>query len=122
MHQGTNYISDLVQIFKDANDATKELDTDLIAWQKEKTKWAVISSQMRDIQHYGIMNFLVERQVPGLDEDIMFICKESIEWHNQIIEQGHNESVSLQGELTTLRTMMQKDFPCVNIQFLKEDD
>lgn len=41
------------------------------------------------------MNFIAERQVPGLDEDIMFICKESIEWRNQIIEQGHSESISL---------------------------
>lgn len=41
VHQGTNYISDLVQIFKDANEVTKNLDVDLISWQKEKRKWAV---------------------------------------------------------------------------------
>lgn len=49
VHQGTNYISDLVQIFKDANDVTKELDADLITWKNEKTKWEVISRQMSDI-------------------------------------------------------------------------
>lgn len=78
VHQGTNYILDLVEIFKDANDVTKELDADLISWQNEKTKWAVISRKMRDIQRYELMIFLAKRQVPGLDEDIMFICKESI--------------------------------------------
>lgn len=119
--QGTNYISDLVQIFKDANEVTKELDVELISWHKEKTKWAVISKQMCDIQRYGLMNFLAERQVPGLNEDIMFICKESIEWHNQIIEQGHSKYASLRGELTTLRTTMQKDLRYVDVQLLKED-
>lgn len=68
------------------------------------------------------MNFLAKRQVPWLNEDIMFICRESIEWHNQIIEQGHSESANLRGELTALRTTMQKDFHCVDVQLLKEDN
>lgn len=82
MCQATNYITDLVQIFKDTNEVTKTLDTNLVSWQKEKSKWTVISKKMRDIQHYGLMNFLAEIQVSGLNEDVMFICKESIEWFN----------------------------------------
>lgn len=82
----------------------------------------MISKHMRDIQCYGLMNFLAERQVPGLNEDIMFICKESIEWHNQIIEQGHSDSASLHGELTALRMTMQKDLRCMDVQLLKEDN
>ncbi|XP_059064237.1 uncharacterized protein LOC131856454 [Cryptomeria japonica] len=46
---------------------------------------------------------------------------ESIEWCNQIIEQGYNESASLCGELTALRATVQKDLNCVDVQLLKED-
>lgn len=76
---------------------------------------------MRDIQRYRLMNFLAENQVSGFNEDVMFICKESIKWCNQIIEQGYNESVSLCGELIALRETMQKDFRCLDVQLLKED-
>lgn len=120
MCQATNYITDLVQISKDANEVTKTLDTNLVSWQKEKSKWTVISKQMRDIQCYGLINFLAENQVSGLNEDVMFICKESIKWCNQIIEQGYNELANLHGELTALRTTMQKDLWCVDVQLLKE--
>lgn len=67
------------------------------------------------------MNFLAEKTVHGLDDIVLFICKENIEWRNSVIEQGHEESIKLLKELKELTNTMQKDMKCIDLQLLKED-
>lgn len=64
------------------------------------------------------MNFLDEKPVHNLDDNVLFICKENIEWRKSIIEQGHEESIKLLKELTNT---MQKYMKWIDLQLLKED-
>lgn len=67
------------------------------------------------------MNFLIEKMVHGLDDNILFVCKENIEWRKSIIQQGHKEFLKLLKELKGLTDTMQKDMKCIDLQLLREN-
>lgn len=46
--QGTSYISDLVKVFENVEFVGKDLETEIIAWEIEKSKWLVVLKKMRD--------------------------------------------------------------------------
>lgn len=111
----------MVKVFENTEFVGKELETEIIAWEKEKSERVVVLKQMRDTQRYGVMNFLAEKPSHGLDDNVLFVCKENIEWRNSIIEQGHEESIKLLKELKELTNTMQKGMKCIDIELLKED-
>lgn len=74
-HEGTSYISNMIKVFVSAKSVGKELETKIITQEKEKIKWVFVLKQMRDTQRYGVMNFLVEKRVHGLDDNVLFVCK-----------------------------------------------
>lgn len=45
--QGTSYISDLVKVFENAESVGKELETEMVVWEKEKSKWLAIEIDER---------------------------------------------------------------------------
>lgn len=59
------------------------------SWKKEESKCMAVVSQMREVQKYGMTKFLAEKVVPDLDDNILYVCKKSIEWRNSLVRQGH---------------------------------
>lgn len=76
---------------------------------------------MREIQKYGVIKFLAEKVVPILDDNVLYVCKKSIEWRNSIVKQGHKESVKLLKELIELTLSMKNDLKCIDVKCLKDD-
>ena len=77
---------------------------------------------MKDVQKFRVARSLKEKAVKDLDDKILYVAKENIEWRNSIIKEGHEESIKLLKELKELTTIMQKDLKCINVQCLKEDE
>lgn len=50
IQQGSDYIVSLVKVYEDAVTMTKELELEVVAWEKERTKWVAVLAQMNDIQ------------------------------------------------------------------------
>lgn len=121
IQQGIEYIVSLIKVYEDVVTMSQELESKVAAWEKEKNKWATVLTQMKDVQRYGIMKFLAEKTVKDLDDKVLYVAKENIEWRNSIIKQGHKESIKLLRELKELINMMQKDLKCIDVQLLKDD-
>lgn len=119
--QGTYYIYNLIKVFGDVVTISREFELEAITWEKEKSKWAAVLMQMNDVQKFGVMEFLVEKPVDDLDDNVMYVSRKNMEWRNPIIKQGHEESIKLLKELKELINTMQKDLKCVDIQLLKVD-
>lgn len=120
IQQGSDYISNLVKVYKDAKTMSKELELEIAAWEKERIKWVAVLAQMNNVQKYGVMKFLAEKLVENLDDNVLYVPKKNMEWRNSIIKQGHEESTKLLKGLTDLIDTMQKDLKCIDIQLMKE--
>lgn len=57
---------------------------------------------MNDVQKYGAMNFIAEKPMENLDDNVLYVSKKNVEWRNSVIEQGHEESTKLLRGLTDL--------------------
>lgn len=121
IQQGAGYIANLIRVYEDAITITQELETEVTTWEKERNKWVVVLVQMKDVQKYGVMKFLTEKAVKDLDDKILYVAKENIEWRNSITKKGHEESIKLLKQLKELIIEMQKDLKCIDVQLLKED-
>lgn len=80
IQQGTEYIANLVRVYEDFVTITQELETEVSVWEKERKKWATVLIQMKNVQKYGVMNFLTEKAVNDLDDKVLYVAKENIEW------------------------------------------
>lgn len=52
----------------------KELEVRIINWKNEEAKWAPKVVQIREVQNYGVMKFLVEKLVASLGDSILYVC------------------------------------------------
>lgn len=75
---GTEYFKNLSKVYENIT-VMRELETEITNWKKEETKWIVVVAQMNDVQTYGIMKFLSEKPVQDLDDNVLYVCKKSIE-------------------------------------------
>lgn len=69
IQQGSDYIVSMVKVYEDVVTVRKELELEVVAWEKERTKWVVVLVQMNDVQKFGVMKFLVEKPVESLDDN-----------------------------------------------------
>lgn len=120
IQQGSEYINNLVKVYKDAEILSKELEPEIVAWEKERVKWVAVLAQMNDVQKYGLVKFLAEKPVENLDDNVLYVLKKNVEWCNSIIGQGHEESTKLLRGLTNLIDTIHKDLKCIDIQLMKE--
>lgn len=121
IQQGSYYIVSLVKVYEDAVIVINELELEVVAWEKERTKWVVVLVQMNDVQKFGVMKFLVEKHVESSDDNVLYVLKKNVEWQNSIIKHGHKESTRLLKGLTDLINIMQKYLKCIDIQLMEED-
>lgn len=47
IQQGSGYIASLVKVYKDAVTVSKELELEVVAWEKERTKWVAVRANER---------------------------------------------------------------------------
>lgn len=73
MQHGSDYIINLVKVYKDVETMSKELELEMMAWEKERIKWVAVLAQMNDIQKYGVMKFLAEKLVENLDGNVLCV-------------------------------------------------
>lgn len=95
IRQGSNYIVNLVKVYKDAEIVSKELELETVAWEKERIKWVAVFAQINDIQKYGVMKLLAKKSVENVDDNLLYVSRKNVEWHNSIIKKGHKESIKL---------------------------
>ena len=55
--------------------------------EKEKGDWVKEGSWMEEVQEYGLYKFHVEWPIPRLDDKILYVIKDCIEWRNKVITQ-----------------------------------
>lgn len=103
---GAEYFVNLSKVHNGAIQVMKELETEISNWKNEEVEWATRASQMREVQTYGVMKFLVEKPVPGLDDSILYVCQKNIEWRNSLIKQAYEEFTKLADQLAKLTTSM----------------
>lgn len=89
---GGKYFVDLSKVHDDANTVTKELENEIVKWKNEEAEWVKREAQMRKVQKYGVMKFLSEKPVPGLGDNILYICQQNVEWRNFFVRQAYEES------------------------------
>lgn len=102
IQQGSDYISNLVKVYKDVETLSQKLELETTTWEKERIKWVAVLAQMNDVQKYGVMKLLAKKSVKNLDDNVLYVSKKNVEWRNLIIKQGHEESTKLLKGLTDL--------------------
>lgn len=110
-----NYIVILVKVYEDILTVRKELELEVVAWEKERTKRVAAMAQMNDVQRFGVIKFLTEKPMENLDDNVLYVSRKNVEWRNSIIKQGHEESAKLVKGLKDLIDTMQKDLKCIDI-------
>lgn len=55
------------------------------------------------------MRFLAEKTVPRLDDNVLYVCRNDIEWQNSIVKQGYEEFTKLLKDITELTLSMRND-------------
>lgn len=118
---GTEYFINLSRLYDWALMVIMELEAEIMNWKKEEAKWAAKAAQMREVQIYGVMKFLVEKHVASLYDSIMYVCQRNIEWRNSLIKQAYKEFAKLVHQLTELVASMRNELVCIGIKCLKDD-
>lgn len=108
-------------MYEDVVTISKELELEVVSWEKERTKWVVVLVQMNDVHKFCVMKFVAEKPMESLDDNVLYVSRKNVEWQNSIIKQGHEESTRLLKGLVDLIDTMQKYLKCINIQLVKED-
>lgn len=118
---GAEYFGNLSKVHNGAIQVMRELETEISNWKNEEVEWATKTTQMREVQTYGVMKFLVEKPMPRLDDSILYVCQKNIEWRNSLIKQAYEEFRKLADQLAELTTSMRNELLCIGIKCLKSD-
>lgn len=118
---GAEYFINVSIVYDGALMVMKELETEIMNWKKEEAKWATKLAQMREVQIYGEMNFLVEKPVTGLDDSILYVFLRNIEWRNSLLKQAYEEFAKLVDQLIELVASLWNELACIRIKYLKDD-
>lgn len=57
-----------------------KLDTKLVVCKKEENKWTFVMSQIQEINKYHVTNFLAEKPLKNLDENVLYTCRKIMIW------------------------------------------
>lgn len=82
VQQGSNYIASLVKVYEDVVTVSKELELEVLAWEKERSKWVMVLAQMNDVQKFGMMKFLAKKPMENLDDNVLYVSRKNVEWRN----------------------------------------
>lgn len=79
IQHGSNYICNLVKVYKDVETMSKEIELERTAWEKEWIKWVAVLVQMNGVQKYGVMKFLAKKTVENLDDNVLYVSNKNVE-------------------------------------------
>ena len=73
---------------KEISTITKKVESNIEEHKKERSDWARIVLWLEDVQEIGLQKFLSEFPMAGLDEKMLYVIQDCIEWRNEAIAQG----------------------------------
>ena len=78
---------------------------------------------LEDIQEFGLQKFQVECPIAGLDDKILYVIKDCIEWRNEVLVQGMTDIKEILQGLKVIHEIIQGDLKWFGKHYTgKEDD
>ena len=122
LHNTVKHIGHLDQASKEMLNISKKVETSNDEYEKERNNWSKIVMWLEDVQELGLQKFLIECLVAGLDEKVLYVIKDCIEWRNEVLTQGISEVKEALQELKVIHQIIQNDFKWFAKHFMGKDD
>lgn len=114
-----NYLSNLEKAHLSGHEAIKELETEVVAWRKEKKEWEDQAVVINEFLVYDVDRFLVENIVSDVNENVPFIVKANLDWQNEVIEEGIEEFIEFLKEVMCIHEIMDNSLKVINVKMME---